>query len=107
MVTRGEKGEGTLSLRGFTGGSDGKEFVCNAGDPRLIPESGRFPRERHSNPLQYSCLGNHMDRGAWWALVHAIAELNMTERLSLHFSLNSCCSRDGHMSQVSYMCYFM
>ena len=68
---------------------------------------GRSPREGHSNPLQYSCLGNHVDRGSWWAPVHAAAELNTPEQLWLHFSLNSCCSRDSHMSRVSYMHYFM
>ena len=43
---------------GFPGGSDGKESACNAGDVGLIPESGRSPRGRHGNPLQYSCLKN-------------------------------------------------
>ena len=49
---------------GFPGGSDGKEFACNAGEPGLIPEWGRSPVERNGNPLQYSCLENTMDRGA-------------------------------------------
>ena len=44
----------------------GKESICQAGDPGLIPESGTSPRERNVSPLQYSCLGNPMDRGAWW-----------------------------------------
>ena len=43
---------------------NGKEFACNAGDPDLIPESGRFPGEGSGNPLQYSCLENSMHRGA-------------------------------------------
>ena len=42
-----------------------KESACNAGDMGLIPGSGRFPRGGIGNPLQYSCLGNSMDRGAW------------------------------------------
>ena len=42
----------------------------NAEDLGLIPESGRFPGEGNGNPLQYSCLKNSMDRGAWWATVH-------------------------------------
>jgi len=46
-------------------GSDGKEFACNAGDPGLIPGSGRSPGEGNGNPLQYSCLENSMDGGAW------------------------------------------
>ena len=43
----------------------GKESTCQAGDVDLIPGSGRFPGVGNGNPLQYSCLGNHMDRGAW------------------------------------------
>ena len=43
-------------------GSEGKESACNAGDPRLIPGLGRYPGEGNGNPLQYSCLGNPMDR---------------------------------------------
>ena len=44
-----------------------------------IPESGRFPGEGNGNPLQYSCLENPMNRGAWQATVHGVAELDMTE----------------------------
>ena len=58
----------------FPGGSDGKVSACNAGDPGSIPESGRSPGERNGNPLQYSCLENPMDRGAWWAAVHGVAK---------------------------------
>ena len=47
------------------GGSDGKESACNAGDPGLIPESGRSPGEEIGYLLQYSCLDNSMDRGSW------------------------------------------
>ena len=50
-------------LKGFPCGSDGKEFACNAGDLGLNPGLGRFPGEGHGNPLQYSCLGNPMERG--------------------------------------------
>ena len=49
----------------FPGGSDGKVSAHNAGDPGSIPGSGRFPGEGNGNPLQYSCLENSMDRGAW------------------------------------------
>ena len=52
---------------GFPGGSDGKESTCNAGDLGSIPGSGRSLGEGNGNPLQYSCLGNSMDREAWWA----------------------------------------
>ena len=58
----------------FPGSSDGKESACNAGDPGAIPGSGRSPREGNDNLLQYSCLENSMDRGAWWATVHGVAK---------------------------------
>ena len=48
----------------FPGGSDGKAFACNKGDPGSIPELGRSPGEGNGNPLQYSCLENHTDGGA-------------------------------------------
>ena len=54
---------------GFPGGPASKESACNAGDPSLIPESGRSPGEGNGYPLQYSCLENPMDRGGWWAIV--------------------------------------
>ena len=61
----------------------GKESVCNAGatgDTGLIPGSGRYHGEGHGNPLQYSCLKNPMNRGAWWATVHGgRKELDTTE----------------------------
>ena len=50
--------------RGFPGGSDSKESACSAGDPGLIPGSGKSHGEGNGYPLQYSCLGNSMDRGA-------------------------------------------
>ena len=59
---------------GFPGGPDGKESTCNAGDPGLIPESGRSPGVGNGSPLQYSCLENPMDGGAWWAAVHGVAK---------------------------------
>ena len=67
-----------LSLN-FPCGSEGKASAYNAGDRGLVPGSGRFPGEGHGNPLQYSCLENPVDRGAWWATVHGVAELDMTE----------------------------
>ena len=50
----------------------GQESACNTGDMDLIPRLGRSPGERNSNPLQYSCLKNSMDRGSWWATVHGV-----------------------------------
>ena len=58
---------------GFPGDSDGKESACNAGNQGSIPELGRSPGEGNGNPLQYSCLANSTDGGAWWAPVHGVA----------------------------------
>ena len=56
------------------GGSDGKASAYNAGDPGLISGPGRSPGEGNGTPLQYSCLENPMDGGAWWATVHGVAK---------------------------------
>ena len=61
-------GQSPLS-RAFPGVSKGKESACSAGDPVFIPGLGRSPGEGRGNPLQYSCLRNPMDRGAWQAIV--------------------------------------
>ena len=58
---------------GFPGGSDGKESACNVGDLGSIPGLGR-PPGGGNNPLQYSCLRNPMDRGAWQATVQRVAK---------------------------------
>ena len=52
----------------------GKESTCNAGDAGSIPRSARSPGGRNGNPLQYSCLGNAITRGAWWAAVQGVAK---------------------------------
>ena len=62
-------------MQGFPGSSVGKESTYNAGDPGSIPGSGRCPGEGNGNPLQYSCLENSMDRGAWWATVHGVVRV--------------------------------
>ena len=54
--------------------SDSKESACNVGDPGSIPGSGRFPREGNSNPLQYSCVENPLDGGAWQGTVHGVTK---------------------------------
>ena len=62
-------------------GSDGKASAYNVGDPGLIPVSGRSLGEGNGNPLQYSCLENSMDGGAWWVIVHGVAK----SQTRLHF----------------------
>ena len=59
---------------GFPGSSAGKEYTCNAGDPSLIPGLGRSAEEGVGYSLQYSCLENARDGGAWWAAVHGVAK---------------------------------
>ena len=54
------------------GGSDGKASAYNVGDPGSIPGSGRSPGEGNGNPLQYSCLENCIEKGAWHAIVHGV-----------------------------------
>ena len=62
------------SPRIFPGGSDGKGSACNVGDPGSHSGLGRSPGEGNGNPLQYSCLGNPLDRGASWAIDHGVAK---------------------------------
>ena len=79
---------------GFPGGSEVKVSACNVGDLGSIPGLGRSTGEGNGNPLQYSCLENPMDRGAWWATVHGVTEsrtqlsnftyLLMTKLMSVH-----------------------
>ena len=60
---------------GFPSGSDGKESACNAGDLGSIPGLERSPGEGNGYPLQYSCLENSMERGAWQATVHRVSRV--------------------------------
>ena len=63
-----------MATLGFPGSSDGKESVYNVGDLASISGSGRSLGEGSGNPLQYSCLENPMDRGAWWDTVHGVVK---------------------------------
>ena len=97
-----------LLLQVFPGGSDGKVSVYNAGDQGSIPGLGRSPGEGNGNPLQYYCLENPMDRGAWQATAHGVtksrtrlSDLTFTfthtlEELKLFFSTNF----DSYMEQL-------
>ena len=60
---------------GFSGGADGKESACNAGDQGSILGLGRSAGEGNGNALQYSCLENSKDRGAWRAMVHRVTKI--------------------------------
>ena len=64
----------TDRFMGFPSGLAGEESACNAGDEGLIAGLGRSPRGGHGKPLQYSCQGNPMDRGAWQAMVQEVAK---------------------------------
>ena len=72
-VTKNQK-PSLSQLKGFPGGSEVKASARNAEDPGSIPGSGRSPGEGNGNPLQYSCLENPMDGGAWWAAVHGVTK---------------------------------
>ena len=72
---------------GFPGGSDAKESACNAGDLVSIPGSGRYSRKGNGNPRHYSCLGNPMDRGAWWATVHGVAKSQIWLSMHIHYTV--------------------
>ena len=71
--------------RGFPDGSDGKVSACNAGELSSVPKLGRSPGGVNGNPLQYSCLENPMDRGAWQATVHGITK-SWTRLSDFHFT---------------------
>ena len=64
----------TLYSLGFPGSLDGKAPAYSAGDPGLVPGSERSPGGGNGNPLQYSCLENPMDQGAWCATVHGVTK---------------------------------
>ena len=74
---------------GFPGGSEVKASACNVGDLGSIPGLGRSPAERNGNPLQYYCLVNLMDGGAWWAKVQGVARsrIRLSDFTSLRFYL--------------------
>ena len=72
------------ALAGFSGGSDGKESACHVGDLGSILGLGRSTGEGNDYPLQYSCLENSMDRGAWQPTVHGVAK-SQTGLSNFHF----------------------
>ena len=86
---------GCIHASGFPGGASGKEPACQCRrhkwDVCSIPGSGRSSEGEYGNPLQYSCLENPMDRGAWWAAVHRIAQSQTwLKQLSTHTCIHAC-----------------
>ena len=75
-----------IGYRGLPCSSNGKESACNSGDQGLIPRLGRSPREENGNPLQYPCLENPMDGGAWGATVCGVAK-SWTQLSDLHYTI--------------------
>ena len=73
--TQSQSGEQELKLTPLVTGSVVKNPPVSAEDSGSIPGSGRSPGEENGNPLQHSCLGHPMDRGAWWATVHGITRV--------------------------------
>ena len=85
----------THKTRGFPGGSDCEESTCNATDLGSIPGSGRSPGQKNVYPLQYSCLDNSMDRGAWQETLHGVTK-----------GRTQLSNKDAHtLTIVSYGCY--
>ena len=73
-----------------------RRICLQCGRSGLIPGSGRSPGEGNGNPLQYSCLGNPMDRGAWRVTVHGVAKIhNFSDLAHTHTNIHLCCC-DGH-----------
>ena len=72
-----------------------KNPPSSAEDTGLSPGSGRSPGGGNGNPLQYSCVEKSMDRGAWWATVHGLAESDVTKRLILSLSLHNTNINEG------------
>ena len=89
------------SLLGFPGGSEVKASACNVGGLCSIPGLGRSPGEGNGNPLQYSCLENPMDGGAWWAAVHGVAQ---SQTRLMQLSSSSVCIAEGNGNPLQCSC---
>ena len=85
----------------FPGGSDGKEAACNEGGLGSVPGSGRSPEEGNVYPLQFSCLENPMDRGAWWNIVRGVAK-SQTRLSNSHFLNRGLMNHIPHHWEMQY-----
>ena len=119
-------GRSHIKCQGFPGGSVGKELTCNAGDAGSIPGLGRSPGGGHGDPLQYCCLENCRDRGAWRATVHGVSNsqmwlkqlcthayilngnlrLQMSSAVFIHvWAAGECEERDSPRLQAAYLAH--
>ena len=91
---------------GFPDGSEAKAPACNVGDLGSIPGSGRSPGEGNGNPLQYSCLENPIDGGAWWATVHGVTKSQTRlKQLSSSSSVNNTVGKLDRECTESIDCF--
>ena len=74
IISQFEKKKETELITILPNGPASKESACNVGDTGSIPRKGRFSSEGNGNPLQYSFLGNPMDKGTWWTIVHKVTK---------------------------------
>ena len=85
-----------------------KASAYNAGDLGSVPGSGRSPGKGNGNPLQYSCLENPMDGGAWWTAIHGITKSRTwLSDFTFTFTLNVCSLRDKDLQLVATITYFL
>ena len=99
-----------ISYLGYPFSSVGKESACNSGDPGLIPGLGRSPGEGNGNPLQYSCLENSMDKGAWQVTVHGVTIIRhdlVTKPPPYHIYILSSSLNKNSLTELLNHIYFL
>ena len=96
-----------MTMNGLPRWLGGKESACDTGDTGLIPGSGRSPEGRNGNPLQYSCLENSMDRGAWWATIHGVTELDPTEHALTHTHTHTIINTNYTLYETDFIMQFI
>ena len=95
------------SALGFPGGSEVKASACNAGDLGSIPGLGISPGEGNGNPLQYSCLENPMDGGAWWATVHGVTKSQAWLSDFISFFLSSSAFPKSSLNILKFLVHIL